>query len=514
MQFPRFTAKTAPRGSGVARANDIGALTRTSDPEFYRSIGAIGQGLNIASDYAFRANQQRRAVDADLQYKKASADVYEYTEKYMRSMEQTPITSDGQRSEFHQNYMKQLEEMNNQRNKEIDNPDALNARKSSWPHEKLRHSKDMYSYLTGKLHFHQKGAVESIGESFIKEGRIDEAKEHFQYHIDKGLITQADADKFMAEKETYYEARNILAEKGYDASNKYVMSQDIDVDIKKKIISDIYFEASQQEIAKKQQLEQKETEYLLALTQEQLSQNDLDNDLATGAITPDLYKEYTNYIKAQQQERLRGKPETDWDTWSNLRDQVDDYKAETRTKETVTNEISKAIKDGKITISQGISLREKLDDGKPQYSAAAKRGFETLTELKTLHKSVIKDLDESVQREEILKMRAREYDFEQWLEEEPRTDDEVEKKIKRLSAPIQEEITLNWFERLIAGYDKKSWLAPFSPGEEQALVKKKVKALQDKGLWDDLSETEQKDIKAGFEKGASVQDVLDLMNAD
>jgi len=214
MQFPRFTAKTAPRGSGVARANDIGALTRTSDPEFYRSIGAIGQGLNIASDYAFRANQQRRAVDADLQYKKASADVYEYTEKYMRSMEQTPITSDGQRSEFHQNYMKQLEEMNNQRNKEIDNPDALNARKSSWPHEKLRHSKDMYSYLTGKLHFHQKGAVESIGESFIKEGRIDEAKEHFQYHIDKGLITQADADKFMAEKETYYEARNILIEKG------------------------------------------------------------------------------------------------------------------------------------------------------------------------------------------------------------------------------------------------------------------------------------------------------------
>jgi hypothetical protein len=249
--FPRFTASTIPRGSGLARAGDISTLTATSDYEFLRSLDDLGQSLGVAGDFVFKVHQNRKAIDADLQYKKAKADVYEFSEKYIQLMEDTPVISDDQRRELHKNYMRELNIINRQRNKEIDNKDALTARESDWPIEQLSYSKDMYSYLTVKLHKHQKESVLSIGESLIKDGRIDEAKKHFNYHVKRGLISQANVDKFIAERETYYKAKKILAEKGYQASTDFVMSKDIDTDIKKNIISDINFEASQQ----KQQLE-------------------------------------------------------------------------------------------------------------------------------------------------------------------------------------------------------------------------------------------------------------------
>jgi hypothetical protein len=247
-KFQRFTATTTPRGSGLARAQNIGALTRSSDQEFYRSIGALSQGLEVASDYAFRAAEKRRAVDADIQYKKAGAEVNEYNFKFWQSMENVPIRSDSHRMELFQNYLKNLDDFNQSKNKEIDNKDALNAREADWPVQRYGLMKNTWSVLTRKLNDHQKSTVWSIGDSFIREGRIDEAKKHFQYHVDKGLITKANVDKFMAEKETYYEARQILIEKGYDAANDFVMSQDdIDIDAKKKVISDINFEAAQRQ---------------------------------------------------------------------------------------------------------------------------------------------------------------------------------------------------------------------------------------------------------------------------
>ncbi len=62
MQLPRFTATTPAQGTGLARAGDIGALTRTGGQEF-AAIEQAGRAIGDVSDTAFKAHQNREALD-------------------------------------------------------------------------------------------------------------------------------------------------------------------------------------------------------------------------------------------------------------------------------------------------------------------------------------------------------------------------------------------------------------------------------------------------------------------
>lgn len=63
MKLPRFIATTAPpRETGIARAQDIGALTRTGTAEF-EAIERAGGKIQQTAGTAFQAWQNRRALD-------------------------------------------------------------------------------------------------------------------------------------------------------------------------------------------------------------------------------------------------------------------------------------------------------------------------------------------------------------------------------------------------------------------------------------------------------------------
>ncbi len=63
MKLPRYTATTPPpRESGVARAQDIGALTRTGGQEF-KAIAQAGEAIQKTAGLGFRAYMDRQALD-------------------------------------------------------------------------------------------------------------------------------------------------------------------------------------------------------------------------------------------------------------------------------------------------------------------------------------------------------------------------------------------------------------------------------------------------------------------
>jgi len=62
-RFPRFTAGTSPSGPPTARAQNIGALVRSSDMAKWQGVSAIGQAIQATSGMAFQAYQHRKALD-------------------------------------------------------------------------------------------------------------------------------------------------------------------------------------------------------------------------------------------------------------------------------------------------------------------------------------------------------------------------------------------------------------------------------------------------------------------
>ncbi len=63
MKLPRYIATTPPpRTSGLVRAQDIGALTRTSGAEF-KAIAGAGRAIQKTAGLGFEAYMNRQALD-------------------------------------------------------------------------------------------------------------------------------------------------------------------------------------------------------------------------------------------------------------------------------------------------------------------------------------------------------------------------------------------------------------------------------------------------------------------
>jgi hypothetical protein len=67
---------------------------------------------------------------------------------------------------------------------------------------------------------------------------------HSQDEIDNWMMEQLE---FVDNQEVYNRAQNISETQGYDAAIKWTMNQDIDTNVKRKIVSDINFEYAQQQ---------------------------------------------------------------------------------------------------------------------------------------------------------------------------------------------------------------------------------------------------------------------------
>ena len=248
MKLPRYTSTTTARGSGIARASDIGALTRTSDQAVYSGVGAFGRSLNVAADYAFKASQQRRAIDADLQYSQVSGKDAEFSESLSRSVSELPIRSDGHRMKIYNDLMEQVELSHKQHLNEIDSKVAQQALEADWSKAKLQYSKDIWGTLTGQYdNYQRKNGFDTI-ERLVKQGRAEEAESLGNELTMRGLYGEQEVDNFIKYQAVDTEARGMLAEgKDFEEVRAFIMKQPIDTNIKKKLVSDIGFEASQQQ---------------------------------------------------------------------------------------------------------------------------------------------------------------------------------------------------------------------------------------------------------------------------
>lgn len=95
MKLPRYTATTPPpRGSGLARAGDIGALTRTGEGAKLRSIAAIGQTLGGIGKLLFSARQKRKSLDDSLQWGRATQKTNEVAYNLEKVVRETDYKGD------------------------------------------------------------------------------------------------------------------------------------------------------------------------------------------------------------------------------------------------------------------------------------------------------------------------------------------------------------------------------------------------------------------------------------
>lgn len=210
-------------------------------------------------------------------------------------------------------------------------------------------------------------------------------------------------------------------------------------------------------------------------------------------------------------------PKTDFlKAYENVNEAISDFRKNRKTKEETIDVLYGNLKN--ISQEDGEQLLNRIYEiAKPDSALnrpTAKRAFTLLEEYKDIRLSQLKSAKATDQeaKEELLLWFGLKNDFEQWLLSEERTDKQIEEKLRGMTRPVAEEITLNWFESLILAKEATPFLGKYTgTTEEEKLIKKKIKALEKEGVWDDLTEDEKNTIRQAFKAGKTVQDVLDII---
>ena len=409
MKLPRYIASNVPRGPSTVRvdARGMAAAAYGAEQAKNRSFDEVAQGLDVAKDYAFRETQERYEADARIQLSKMEAEQDSFALNMQKQMQDAPVKTMEVRREMHKQYMAELDKYREAKRKEYDNKDALEAEEGNWAQRRNRHDYTAWSGLSQNLDRYERQNAEDIIRNRIKNGNPAQAEKDADYFVSRQLLTEEEADNIIKHQAADTEARGMLAEgKDFEEVRAFIMKQPIDTNIKKKLVSDIGFEASQQKLAYDQQLEQIEVDYLKRLGQEQLSEDELMADLQAGRIDTDLYKEYSNYVDAQVKERLKGEQERDWDEYDRLQGMVKDYGDGARTDErAIRDAISDAVKAQKITSTDGMKLLDRVkksDDTDDQMNRSdVKRGQKLLNDLMAL------ELKEAETTEDIIRIHKK-----------------------------------------------------------------------------------------------------------
>ena len=163
-----------------------------------------------------------------------------------------------------------------------------------------------------------------------------------------------------------------------------------------------------------------------------------------------------------------------------------------------------------------LNTKRKDPEG-PLNNPAVKRAQKMLDELKTDHFWLSEEAKEAgeytpeEEKENIFTWLTLSNEFTQWVLKNPdATDEQIEEKIERMTAPKREEIKLNWFERMMWSKGRRQ-LFGLVLSEEERLAEKKIDSLKEEGVWDDLNMQEQIDARDAFLGGRTVQEVLDAL---
>lgn len=267
----------------------------------------------------------------------------------------------------------------------------------------------------------------------------------------------------------YNQAQNISATQGYEKAKEWVMKQKIDVDAKKGIISDINFEAAQQKLANEQQIEKIQQGYLLDLENEKLDPDEVKKNI--GITGWRIAEKWLDDIDTQAEERLEGKPPTDYRTFDAISDMIDEYADSERDpdrREEIEQAISDAIKDKKLPVSgeagNAITLRSRLstmsDPSDIMSRSDVVGGMNTLKELKKLDIASTTATAEGTDREKGQQVLDAHYkwqkkfnEYEQEIREgKDLTAEDVEKITQRMTQQQAEETAQGWLNKYWGGY--------------------------------------------------------------
>jgi len=274
MKLPRYSAQTPPpRSSGLVTASgsDISALVRSSDIARWQSVGTFGQALGFAGELTLRAYQNRQAIDDTIEWGTATSRVKDRFRLAADAAERMDVSMDMpdpddpnylktltsfstiKRDQLLKEALKDIEKDVGRLSQGFSNP-KIKAQFENWYNDNYGNLADgVRSMYTKKLDSYQRAKMSKLSQNAAENGDIETA-DHFVELMDKyELITpeQAEAlkknNKVIADKSiTYRSAQAIMAIKGYQEAIKFVMARDIDIEIKKDIVSDLNFEAAQQ----------------------------------------------------------------------------------------------------------------------------------------------------------------------------------------------------------------------------------------------------------------------------
>ncbi len=295
------------------------------------------------------------------------------------------------------------------------------------------------------------------------------------------------------------------------AGQDYIKKSELSAKFKLEVLRDLNFWNAQEQQALDQQREVDRGEIYDAI----------DKGVAPEPYGMDMrgYIESFKSLDQDEQEKLwelARKPtvETNYERYDEIRTMIDEVGQGTRKAEDVQQEIKKSVgKDFDVSVAK--SLREKLSQKQKVDSVlnrpVVKRALKILNDVQKVEIDSKGAYPAKEEIEDRNKWFGIKNDFERWLIENPdATDEEIEKKTERITTPARKEITLNIFERslLLKG---RGQLFGLVGTEQERLVNKKIDALKDEGVWDDLNEQEKESARQRLMRGETVQNILDLL---
>lgn len=102
-------------------------------------------------------------------------------------------------------------------------------------------------------------------------------------------------------------------------------------------------------------------------------------------------------------------------------------------------------------------------------------------------------------------------DFAESIKDDPDFDAKILKKQQILGRPIVEAVTLNWFEKMFSPKEQGFFTAIGFNTEAEELVAEKMDALKKQRIWKTLNDEEKASARKRFERGQTVQEVIDLL---
>lgn len=249
-KLPRYTAKVPPpRGAGVARATNIGALTRTGAAETWRGVSQIGRAVQQGAGTLFRIQQDRQAADTRLQHGKLTSDIEGYINNLGTSLENATVQSIKQREDMLKSTMSQVDKYRQVARRGYDSADALTLEKGSWGQNRLRYENTIRGKLAGRLDDHQVTTGLDLSNQYIANGNEEEAVKNYKFMLNHNLLTPFQADSLIKQvpikitkamrEAVDKEAQAILESNGIDDATAYVAKVPTDIlplDEKAKVI--------------------------------------------------------------------------------------------------------------------------------------------------------------------------------------------------------------------------------------------------------------------------------------